>query len=146
MAENGTSTGRYIVEFDGVSAVRSTEVSGVGIDHTPFELWESNRPNPHNGRGHFKVDEIKVKHGSALNSTGEEVFQWVKDFVEGRDVERRTFRLIKLDEDGRSPIETWECYECVPKKFSSENSTAGGNDAAYFSFSILPEDLEYIIS
>ena len=70
MAEGrGTSTGRYLIEMDGVAAVRSSEVSGVGLDHQPFELFESNRPNPRLGRGHYKIGEIRVKHAVALNNS-----------------------------------------------------------------------------
>ena len=98
--EHGTSAGRFIFEFDGVAAVRASEVTGIGVMHEEFEFYESNRPNPHIGRGHYKCDKLKVKHAHALNSTGREVFQWFRQCVKEGNVERRSGRLIVLDEDG----------------------------------------------
>jgi len=141
MAGRGTSEGRYLFEFDGVTAIRATEVSGLKKTHEEFELYESNRPNPHIGRGHFKVEAVKVKHGHALNSTGQEVFKWMDDFVRGFSVERRGGRLIVLDEDGLTPIAVYEMTLCVPISFEPETHSAGGKNASFFDFSIRPEDL-----
>jgi phage tail-like protein len=144
MPEHGTSQGRYIFEFQGVTAIRATEVSGVSKTHEEFELYESNKANPRLGRGHFKCEEIKVKHGHALNSTGEEVFLWMEMFLNGSNVERRGGRLIVLDEDGRTPINIYELFDCIPKKFEADMHQAGGKDPSYFSFTIRPEDMEML--
>ena len=144
MPERGTSEGRYLFEFDGVSAVRSSEVSGVSKEHSPFELAESNRPNPHLGRGNYKCSEITVRHAHALNETGFEVFQWMQDFITGANVERRSGRLIVLDEDGQTPVQTYELRECVPTKFEADTHTAGGSNPSYFRFSLRPTDFELI--
>lgn len=136
-----TSEGRYLFEFDGVTAIRSSDVSGVSKDHTEFELYESNRPNPNLGRGHFKIGDITVKHGHALNSAGDEVFRWMNDYMQGRTAEKRGGRLILLDEEGQSPVAIYELTNCVPKKFEVETHTAGGNNASYFKFTIRPEDM-----
>jgi len=142
--ENGTSEGRYLFEFDGVSAVRSSEVSGVKITHEEFELYESNRPNPHLGRGHYKVDTINVKHAHALNSTGQEVFQWMSDFIRGDNVERRGARLIVLDEDGQTPVDIYELLQCVPISFAAETHTGGGKNASMFTFAIRATDMQLL--
>ena len=142
--EHGTSEGRYLFEFDGVAAVRSSEVSGVKITHEEFELYESNRPNPHVGRGHYKVDTINVKHAHAMNSTGQEVFQWMSEFIRGGNIERRGARLIVLDEDGQTPVAIYELLRCVPISFTAETHTGGGKNASMFTFSIRPEDMQLI--
>jgi phage tail-like protein len=142
--DNGTSEGRYIFELDGVSAIRSSEVTGVGKNHEEFELYESNRPNPTLGRGHFKCDKIKVKHGHALNQTGAEVFVWMDDFLNGLNTERRNARLIVMDEDGRSPVATFTLRRCIPISYMADTQTAGGKNANYFNFEIRPEDMEMI--
>lgn len=140
--EHGTSQGRFLFELDGVSAIRSTEVTGVSKMHDEFELYESNRPNPNLGRGHFKCEKVKVKHGHALNGTGDEFFQWLDEFVTGASVERRTARLIVLDEDGASPVAIYEMTNCIPISFAPDTQQAGGKDANYFNFEIRPEDMQ----
>lgn len=142
MAGKGTSEGRYLFEMDGVTAIRSSEVTGVSLNHEEFELHESNKANPNIGRGNYKCDKIKVKHGHALNSTGVEVFTWMKDFVEGTNVERRNARLIIMDEDGRTPVSTYTLRGCIPISFLVDTQTAGGKNANYFNFEIRPEDME----
>jgi phage tail-like protein len=51
-------------------------------------------------------------------------------------------RVIVMDEDGRTPVMTYELTNCIPKSFEQETLTAGGNNAAYFKFSVRPEDME----
>lgn len=142
--EHGTSEGRFLIEVDGISAIRAAEVSGVSKDHEEFELYESNRPNPHLGRGHFKCGDISVKHAHALNEAGLEFFRWMDDFVRGNNVERRSARLIILDEDGRTPVDIYELERCIPKKFEAETHTAGGKNASYFKFTLRPEDFRLL--
>lgn len=142
--EFGTSEARYVIEVDGVSAVRASEVTGVGLDHTPFKLYESNRGNPMLGRGNYECTEVKIKQGHALNEAGQEFFQWVADFVRGEDVERRFARLIVYDENGRTIHKIWEMHECIPMKMEEDNHKSGGSEPAYFNVSIKPTDLELI--
>lgn len=141
MPGRGTSEGRYLFEFDGVTAVRATEVSGVGVNHEEFELYESNRGNPNLGRGHFNCDTINVRHAHALNQAGSEFFRWMDDFIRGANVERRGGRLIVLDEDGESLVQVYELINCVPKKFEADGHTAGGKNASFFRFQLRPEEI-----
>ena len=142
--ERGTSEGRYFIELDGVVAVRSTDVSGFDKKHTPFKLYESNKPNPHIGRGNFEVDEVTVKHAHSLNGTGDEVFQWLDGVCSGANVERRTMRLLVFDEDGESVIAQYELESCLPTGFGPEGHKAGGSDASYFHFKVQPEDMSLL--
>lgn len=139
----GTSNARWLLELDGITVMQAAEVNGLSFEHTPFELEESNRPMPRLGRGNYKVNEVTIKHGTFLNGTGSEFWTWLSDFARGINIERRTFRFIRLDETGDTPVENWECYDCVPTKFQPENGKALDNAAAYFSLSLRPEDLEY---
>lgn len=139
--EHGTSEGRYLIELDGVTAVRATSINAFGKKHTPFKLWEGNRPNPHIGRGNFEIEEVSVTHGHALNNTGDEFFLWLESFVNGVELERRTMRVIILDEDGQSPVEIYTLRQCVPTEFGPEAHKGGGNDASFFHFKVQPEDM-----
>lgn len=141
MAGNGTSEGRFLFELNGIVSVRATEVSGVGVNHEEFELYESNKPNPNLGRGHYTCDMINVKHAHALNQAGAEFFRWMKDFITGDSVERRGGRLIVLDEDGKTPVAIYELLRCVPKKYEAETHSAGGKNASFFRFQLRPEDM-----
>jgi phage tail-like protein len=139
--EHGTSEGRFLIEVNGISVCRATEVSGLDKKHEPFKLYESNRPNPHIGRAHFEISELTIKHAHALNTSAFEFFQWLDDFVKGVNVERRGMRIIVLDEDGATPVDIYECINCVPISMGPETHTAGGSNASYYKFTIKPEDM-----
>jgi phage tail-like protein len=141
MANFGTAASRYVVEIDGVAAIRASEVSGVGMEHTLVELHVGNRPNPILVRGNFKVNEVTFKHGHALNSAGVETMAWMQGFINGDVVERRNMRLVIMDEDGLSPVAEYDMSGCVPTKFMVETHQGNANDPSYFSFSLRPEDL-----
>ncbi len=141
MAGKGTSEGRFLFEFNGITSVRATEVTGVGVNHEEFELYESNKPNPNLGRGHFNCDTINVRHAHALNQAGAEFYRWMKDFIDGTNVERRGGRLIVLDEDGESLVQVYELINCVPKKMEADSMTAGGKNASFFKFQLRPEEI-----
>jgi phage tail-like protein len=140
----GTSAGNFVVELDGVAALRATEVSGLKLDHKHFTFNVGNEPGAKHGRGHFEVADITVKHATALNSTGQEVFSWLADFSKGRSVERRTFRFILFEEDGTTVVDTYECYECIPLSYESGTHTGGSTDASMFNFVLKPEDVELL--
>ena len=144
MSERGMSAGRYLFELDGITAIRASDVSGIKKIHEEFEIYESNRPNPIIGRGHFKCETITVKHAHALNGTGQEFFRWMQDFITGAKVERRSGRCIQLDEDGLTPIKTWELMECIPISIEQETNTGGSKEGNYFKFAIRPTDLVMI--
>lgn len=137
-----TSEGRYLIEVDGITAVESTEVSGVNKTHQEFELFISNRPNPILGRGHYKCEKITVKHGHALNSAGEEFFAWFDGYINGTNVEKRNARLIILEEDSDTIAAIYELEECVPIMFGPDTHTAGGNNASYFRFEFRPTNMK----
>lgn len=141
-AGRGTSEGRFLIEVGGIAAVRASEVSGVDKTHTPFKLSEANRPNPRLGRATFECGVITVKHAHALNSAGEEFFQWIDFFVTGADLSRRSARVIELDEDGQSPVGIWECVDCIPISIKQESNKADGKEASYFTFTFQPENID----
>lgn len=140
----GTSEGRYLFELDGITAVRSSEVSGLKKTHEEFEMYESNQPMPHLGRGHFKCDAITIKHAHALNQTGAEYFDWMEGFLFGVNVERRSARLIVLREDGDTPEAIYELLDCIPISLEPQTQTAGGRNASYFNFMIRPTDMRLL--
>lgn len=137
----GTHEGRYLLEIDGVTSVRASEVTMPGKDHTPFELYVGNQPNPILGRGNFKIDALTFKHATALNQSGEELFRWADDFMDGIDLSRRGARFIVLDEAGVTPIEEYELEDCVPTSFKPETHSASGTNASMFTFGLRPTNM-----
>lgn len=140
MTRRGTHENRYLVEIDGVIAVTASEVTMPGIEHTPVELYVGNQPSPILVRGNFKVEEMTFKHASALNTTGDELFAWIRDFVDGVVLDRRTVRFVVLDEDGATPVDEYELQNCVPTKFKPETHSASGTGASMFTFGLRAED------
>lgn len=141
MANNqGTSSARYIIEIDGISAARASEVSGVGLKHEPFKIAVGDRANPIVGRSTYEANEVTVKHAYALNKTGQEAFRYFGDYLKGYTVQKLNMRLIQLDEDGFGTTATWELEECVPLEFTHETNKGDSNDAAYFTLKFKPTD------
>lgn len=136
-----TTENRFLFELDGVTAFVASEVNGVGKDHTEFELYVGNRANPIIGRGNYKCTDVVIKQAHALNEAGFEFMRWMDDYLSGRGGEKRGARLIILDEDGVTPVATYELLECVPKKYEAGNGTASSNNAAMFTATIRPTDL-----
>jgi len=143
MAGKGTWEGRYIIEMDGVPVIQATEFSGGVWKHTPAKFTPSNQFYPNLPRGTAEVEEVKVKHATALNSAGSNVWEWWIFFVAGIDVQRITFRFIVLDEDGETPIATFTYMNCSPGDFGPDPHNAGGQNASFFNFSIKPETMSY---
>jgi phage tail-like protein len=140
----GTSEARYLIEIDGITAIESSEASGLKKTHEEFELSVSNRPNPILGRGNFKVEALTIKHAHALNSVGEEYFEWFEGYIHGVNVEKRSARLIILEQNGDTPTAIYELIDCVPLTLEPQTHTAGGRNASYFNFSIRPEDMRLL--
>jgi hypothetical protein len=138
----GTGENRYQIELDTIPLIQATEVSGGTLDHTPFELFISNQPNPIIGRANFKIEEVTVKHAFALNGDEQQVFDWIDDYVTGDDVTKIGCRVVVFDEDGMSPVATIQFMQIVPTKWKMENMSSGGNNPAYFSFSFRPTDMQ----
>ncbi len=140
----GTNEGNYLIEIDGISAVRAMNVSGGAMNMTPTLTSEGNRRNPHVGGGNFEVDEVTVKQATALNDTGSEFFSWLNDYARGYTTERRTLRIVELDEDGATPVQTWEYIGCVPTSISPDDRSARGTNSASFTFKLKPEDFRLL--
>ena len=137
----GTNEGNYLIEIDGITAIRAMNVSGGGLKMTPTLTAEGNRPNARVGGGPYEIDEVTVKQATALNETGREFFNWLYDYAKRLTTERRGARLIELDEDGTTPVHTWEWIGCVPTSIEPDDRAARGNNSASFTFKLKPEDI-----
>lgn len=138
----GTSAGHYLLEMDGVTVCRASEVTGLGVKHTPYKIAVGDRANPYLGRSNYEVNEITVKHASAFHNTRRETFQYFKNFLKGNDVGKRNFRVVQLAEDGRGVVDTWELIDCVPTEYTKGDNKGDSNDADTFSFKLLPTDID----
>lgn len=136
----GTSSGYYIIEIDGVSAARASEVSGLNIKHDPFKIGVGDRPNPILGRSKYEIDEVTVKHAHALNNTGRELSGYIVAYCRGLRTDKLNCRLLQMAEDGFGIEAVWEMIECVPTSFSQDTNKGDSNDAAYFTFKFKPTD------
>jgi len=137
----GTHENRYLIEIDGIGQIRATEATMPGKDHTPVELYLGNEKNPLLLLGNFKVEALTIKHASALNETRREFSQWLDDFLAGTDLQRRTARMIVLEEDGQTPVDEYELQECVPTSFKLETHSASGTGASMFTMGLRPENM-----
>lgn len=136
----GISQNRYLVEIEGIAQFCCSECTPPEKQHTPVELYESNKPNPNLVRGNFKISDVSFKHAYGINDAAGDCFRWLNDFSSGTNVQRRSARLMVMTEDGLTPLKTYEMERCVPLNFKPETFTASGNDPGYFTFMIRPED------
>jgi hypothetical protein len=139
-----TSVNRYILEIDGVPAVAATEATPPGFKQTPGKYQPGNQPNPTHFRGNFEIEEMTFKHARGIGQAGRELVRWLIDYSRGLAVQKRSLRFITMDETGRSPLETWECLDCVPTMYKPEQGTGTGTDVATFTFSLQPDDARLI--
>lgn len=145
--KSGAASSRYKVELDGIAGCRASEISGIGIKHEPFKIGVGDQANPILGRGNYEGNEITVKHAHALNGTGREFFNWFGRYIKGDTVEKRSFRLIQMTEDGKGTEAIWECIDCVPTEFNQETNKGAESssaEAAYFTMKFKPEDVKYL--
>lgn len=139
----GTSAGRFLLEMDGVSSARASEVSGIGIKHEPFKIPVGDQANMILGRSNYECEEVTVKHAYALNSTGQQMFSWFGLYIKGIRTDKMNIRLIQLAENGFTPQAIWEMEECVPTMFTNEANKGDSNDAAYFTLKFKPTDVKF---
>lgn len=137
----GTHSGHFLVEMDGVSVIEATEVTGLKKVHEPVEIKTGNRAMPTYARGKSKAEPITLKHAFALNRSGREIFQYFNAYCAGLLTEKRSFRVIQLNEDGFSTHGVYELIDCVPKEFAIEGNKADGSDAAYYTVVLQPTDM-----
>jgi phage tail-like protein len=141
MPNRGANEGNFLVEIEGIASVRAMNVRGGKITQTPTLTPEGNRGNPHVGGGNYEVDDITIKQATALNQMGIEFFGWLYGYIKRINFERRTVRVIELDEDGATPIHVWEYTNCVPVSIEPDDRSARGQNAASFTIVIKPEDI-----
>lgn len=131
-----TSKGRFLLEIDGITALVATDATPPGFKHTPGKYQPGNQSHPTHFRGNYEIEEFTFKHARAVGTQGRELVRWLIDFAEGLNVVKRTVRFITMDETGRTPVETWECRDCVPTMYKPDEGTGSSVDTALFSFSV----------
>jgi phage tail-like protein len=132
---------QFVIEIDGISQLTATKVDGLdSIKHTPSKLMVGNRPNPSHERGNYEVGVINVTHAEGNGVAAGEVHDWFRSFVKGEDTTKRGARVIVMDQDGVTPVSTYEFQNCVPTDFKSDGFDAGSSDPAFFNFAFQPED------
>lgn len=142
MAREVPSKGKFLLELDGVSQLRATKVSGMGMEHDHGTIFEGNKNTPALVPGTFKPSEVTVTHAHAQNETAHsEVAQWFQGYKAGVDMEPRTMRVVQLDKAGATPIATKEYIGCIPKTLKDDDYDAASNEAAMFTFSVVAEDM-----
>jgi phage tail-like protein len=140
--DRGSNEGNYLVEIEGITSIRAMNVSGGKVNHTPTLINQGNKSNPNVARGNYEVDEVTIKQATALNDTGREFFAWLYETIKGIGViERRTLRIIELNENGTTPVQTWEYINCLPTSIQPDDRAARGQNAAAFTFTLKPEDV-----
>jgi phage tail-like protein len=137
--------GNFLIELDGVPVLMASEVNGLRLDHTVTVTRVGNRPGPIKSRGHFDVDDVTVKHAHAVpgaEQAAAAVWAWFRSVTLGIGlVERRTLRVVVMDETGRTPERYYDLINCLPRTFGEDTHTAGGNNPATFTFSVAPDDM-----
>lgn len=134
----------FIIEMDGVAVMEASKVSEAKLKHNHVLIHTGTREKPYKRRGKSEVAPVTVTHARFISGVGSSVFQWFNDFTRGISVERRNMRIVKMDEDGQTPVETTDLIDCVPGEFNQDEMDGEGKSEPTFSFSVEPEDFDFV--
>ncbi len=128
----------FLVEIDGLAVAGFSECSGLGVETAVIEYREgSDKGGVRKLPGLTRFSNITLKRGL---TTSRELWQWHRTVVTG-NVERRTFRIVVLDE-ARNPAASYRVIEAWPVKYEGPRLKATGNDVAIETLEIAHESLE----
>jgi phage tail-like protein len=136
----GSSAGRFLVEFDGIAACRASEVTGLEQKHEPFEINPGDVDHPEYGMAKFKNEAVVIKHAIAINNSGREFAKWYDNYRLGAEG-KRSFRVVMLGSDGRTPTGFADLIDCTPTSFKFDDFKGDSKDAVYFSITVQPENM-----
>ena len=139
------SENRFAVEIDGIPEFRATKITGGGEKHEALKTRVANNPYPLIGRGNFEAEEIDITIPSGKYDTAIRALQkWVDDFADGVDTNYRSGRYIVFDDNGRTPLETYELRDCVPMSIKPDDKSADGNNTATVTIVLTPTKVRRI--
>ena len=128
----------FLVEIDGLTVAGFSECSGLSAETAVIEYREgSDKGGARKLPGLTKFGNITLKRGL---TTSRELWQWHRTVVTG-DVERRTVRIVVLDE-ARNPAASYRIVEAWPVKYEGPRLKATGNEVAIETLEIAHEGLE----
>lgn len=136
----GASQANFVAEVDGVAAFEATEAEGFNKTHEPYQIQVGNKEMPYQGRGKSKCDEVTLKGAFKVTNAGADFHRQFQEYSRGDSVRKVNVRVVQMSEDGKSPIATHECIDCVPTGFKPMGNKAGEKDAAMFEIKFQPSD------
>lgn len=145
MAQNEpTSVNRFRIEVDGVSVISAVKGTPSGFKQTLGKYQAGNELSPRYFPGNFEVEEMSFTQAHGIGQAGFQLVNWLIDASKGVAVERKTLRYIRMDSTGRTPIDTWECRDCLPTYFKPSDGDGSSTDTATFDFKLQPESVRLI--
>lgn len=134
------SENRFGVEIDGIPAFKATKITGGGETHEPVKTMVGNNPYAKLGRGKVEPEPVVITIPSGLYDTAIRALQnWVDQYNDGVNTVVKSGRYITYEDNGRTPIETYELRDCQPISMKPDDKSADGSNAATVTLTIQPE-------
>ncbi len=129
---------RFIVEIDGISVARFSEVSGLQAE-VETESYEEGGVNDfvHQLPRRAKYQNIVLKRGI---TDGQELWNWHQDVINGI-VKRKNGSIVLLDSEGQEKWR-WNFVQAFPVKWTGPELKADASSVAFESIELVHHGLK----
>lgn len=130
--DKGQFTSTFLLEVDGATIGRFTEVSGLSVEVKVESIEEGGQNGyVHKLPGQMEWPNLVLKRGV---TTDDNLFEWFEKSAgekfesAGKKVERSTAAIVLIGRDGER-LRTWSFYDAFPVKWSGPSFAAASSDA-----------------
>jgi phage tail-like protein len=144
MATRPTPYGAFNFEisFAGDTWGGFSDVSGLTTEFTMAEYREGTDEENHVRKvpGIYKAGDVTLKRGIVSTQV---LWQWVEDVRRKGVLGRKPFVTIKLLDEARKPVQSWQLVNVTPMKLTGPTLAAkGGGDVAMEELVLSAEDVK----
>src|SRR5215469_6942299 len=120
-----TTNSRFLVEIDGITQSKFTEIITPDATIEVVEYREGGDNTVHKIPGMIRYSNLILKWGITDSM---ELYNWYKDIVDGKfSTSRKNISLVLLDEDGKE-IARWRFKQAWPIRYTASLLNAKENE------------------
>lgn len=134
-----TSSNRFKVEIDGFPAIYATSATIPETTATLHKHQAGNQTSPTHGPATFEVGEFSFRHAHGQGNVDVQLSEWFLRCHELGQVDKRNARLVIFAHNGRTPIRTWQLFDCLPTSIKPEDHEGESDRTSEFTFALKPE-------
>lgn len=127
----------YLVEIDGITRARFSEVSGLTINVEPVEYREGGNLHVVKLPGRASYGNITLRRGI---TDDHELYEWIQRVATG-DIERKNGSVILMDRNFQE-VARWNFFNAFPVSYQIPQLTASANEVAIETLELALERVE----